>query len=164
MDTNNVNMQRTAAERKPSNPLDVHKDETEKKIMPKTYADLNADTSTKADAAEEEDVTEITVDEQPEDDDNIIELSKSYKFEGKVIKSIDIARIEDLSGRDAKKIDKLYKKIAKGNISVQPELTNEYAIAAAHYITQFPVAFFEQLSIKDIIKIRNRVINFTFGD
>lgn len=111
-------------------------------------------------------VINIEVDDtdNTDEDDGIVKLSQTYKFDGEVISELDLSGLEDLGQIEAQKIEKLYKKFAKGNISVQPELTDEYAIVTAHHLTGLPLEFFKHIRHKDILKIRNRVINFTFGD
>ena len=134
-----------------------------KGATPLTANDKKADTAHSASSVDD-DVIDVTIDDEDDEDDGIVQLSKSYKFDGQIIKEIDLSGLEDLGQKEAQNIDKIYKKFAKGNISVQPELTDEYAIVTAHHLTGLPLEFFTKMRHKDILKIRNRVINFTFGD
>ena len=107
---------------------------------------------------------EIVVDEtRSEETTPVVKFSNTYNFEGKEIKEIDLSKLNELSGKDSKQIKKLYKKIAD-NTSVSPETTDEYAMAAASFITGLPLEFFEQIRLPDLVKIRLRVINFIFSD
>ena len=102
-------------------------------------------------------------DEKEEVPDGIVKLSKPVSFDGQIIETIDLRELQNISQKKAKKIRKVYNKIAE-NFTVSPESTEEYAMAAASVITKLPVELFEQLPHKDIVKIRTRVINFFFLD
>ena len=93
----------------------------------------------------------------------VVELSKKYRFEGEIIDTIDLSGIENITGEEAQVIDKLYRKITK-NPSVTPELTLDYAMAAASILSGLPVEFFKHISMKDILKMKNRIINFLYAD
>lgn len=127
------------------------------------------DDDTKRDAAEDtdRDILEIILDnkddEKEEVPNGIVKLSKPVSFDGQIIETIDLRELQNISQKKAKKIRKVYNKIAE-NFTVSPESTEEYAMAAASVITKLPVELFEQLPHKDIVKIRTRVINFFFLD
>lgn len=110
-----------------------------------------------------DDVKEIVVDETAEAVDTVVLFSKKYKFEGKTIESVDLSGLADLSAEDGQDIERLYKKITK-TYSTSPETTVDYAMAAASKITGLPVEFFKQVSLKDAVKIKNRVINFLYTE
>lgn len=107
----------------------------------------------------------ITVDDEESADEveNVIKLSKSYQFEGEIINKIDLSGIETMNAMTMQKIDRLYRKIAKSPVA-SPELTLDYAIAAAHVLTNLPLEFLKRISGKDIIKIKSRVINFLYSE
>lgn len=113
------------------------------------------------------DILEIILDnkddEKEEVPDGIVKLSKPVSFDGQIIETLDLRELKNISQKKAKKIRKVYNKIAE-NFTVSPESTEEYAMAAASVITKLPVELFEQLPHKDIVKIRTRVINFFFLD
>lgn len=111
----------------------------------------------------DDDVEEIIITPEEEKIDNVIELSKKYKFEGEIIDKIDLTDIENVTGETAKKINKLYRKITD-TPSTSPELTPDYAIATASILTGLPTHFFNRISIKDITKMKNRIVNFIYGD
>lgn len=96
----------------------------------------------------------VKVIEIPKDttDSNIVELSQTYRFEGKEFDRIDLRKLNDLTGKDLQKIEKLYRKIAD-SLSAQPERTTDYAAAAASYITGYDAEFLLYLSGKDLTKI-----------
>lgn len=111
----------------------------------------------------DEEIREVIIDETSEDDDAIVKLSTKVKFEGEIIESIDLSGIKDLTATDAQRIEKLYRKTTKSP-SVTPEVTIDYAMAAASIITGKPLEFFKQLGIRDTIAIKNKVVNFLYAD
>nr|DAW23834.1 MAG TPA: tail assembly chaperone protein [Caudoviricetes sp.] len=110
-----------------------------------------------------DDVKVINVGTEEESVDNIVHLSQKYSFDDEIIETIDLRGIEDVSGADMQKAESLYRKITK-NISSTPEITVDYAIAMAHVITGKPVEFFKNLNAKDVIRIKNRVVNFLYTE
>lgn len=98
-----------------------------------------------------------------ETDDNIVTLSQPYSFEGEEIEKLDLRGVTDLSGKQLQKIEKLYRKITE-NVSASPETTIDYAVATAHVLTGYPAEFLLQMSGKDLVKIKTRVIAFLYGD
>lgn len=110
-----------------------------------------------------DEVEEIIITPEEEKVDNVIKLSKKYKFEGKIIEEIDLSGIENVSGETAQLIAELYRKNTK-NVSATPEFTPEYAMATASIITGLPVEFFKHINFKDITKMKNRIVNFLYGD
>ncbi len=112
---------------------------------------------------EKKPVKVITADVEEEKSENVITFSKSYDFEGELIETLDMTKIEDLNAIGMRKVDNIYRKLTK-NISATPEFTNDYAIAVAHVLTGYPLEFFQKISAKDLIKIRTCVINFLYSE
>lgn len=106
---------------------------------------------------------DIPAEAEDEDLDYIVELSSVYKFEGKLISKLDLRGLEAVNYFKMQEIDKVYKKLSPTFTST-PELTPEYAIAAAQVLTGLPLEFFKYLSGRDIRKIRTRVINFFYKE
>lgn len=113
--------------------------------------------------AEKKPVKVITADEEEEKLDNVITLSQPYNYEGEVIETLDLTKIEDLNAIQMQKADNIYRKLTK-NVSTTPELTYDYAIAVAHVLTGYPLEFFRKISAKDLTKIKTRVINFLYSE
>lgn len=128
---------------------------------------VNAETKNAASAAEStsaaDGVVKIEIPPEDEEVDNVVELSKKYEFEGKIIDKIDLTGLETVNGEMAQNIDKLYRKITKTPIA-SPEITPDYAMATASILTGLPVEFFKRISFKDITKMKNRIVNFLYGD
>ena len=87
-----------------------------------------------------------------------IQLSKTYKFEGKEIKEIDLNGLSDLTGADMLAINRMMKK--RGNTDASPEMTMEFAFYAAMQATEFPLEFFHSLNFKDSMAVKMRVNYF----
>lgn len=99
-----------------------------------------------------------------EDDSLKAVFSKEYDFEGQKIKEVDLSGLEDLTADDLVKANKVY--TTNGNASVMPEITLEYAIILAASVSKprLPLEFFQQLKSKDAMKVKNRVVNFLYGE
>lgn len=150
-------------------------DETKKNTAPeaentaKTFpakaptAEPQAKTPAPAAANDDREVVNITIDDGDDKVDNVVKLSKIYHFEDRDIEEIDLTGLEDLTGAMSQKIESLYRKTTK-NISAQPEITLDYAMATASILTDLPVEFFRQISSKDLTKIKSRIINFLYED
>lgn len=108
-------------------------------------------------------IVDIPAEAEDEELDYIVELSSVYKFEGKLISELDLRGLEAVNYFKMQEIDKVYKKLSPTFTST-PELTPEYAIAAAQVLTGLPLEFFKYLSGRDIRKIRTRVINFFYKE
>lgn len=126
-------------------------------------AEPQAKATAPAAASDDREVVNITISEDDEKVDNVVKLSKIYNFEGKEIEEIDLSGLEGLTGAMSQKIESLYRKITK-NISAQPELTLDYAMATASILTDLPVEFFKQIGSNDLTKIKSRIINFLYAD
>ena len=96
--------------------------------------------------------------EEKEVDFMVVQLSKSYKFEGKEITEIDLNKLENLSGADVIAINRMMKK--RGNTDASPEMTMEFAFFAAMQAAELPLEFFYGLSMKDSMKVKARVNYF----
>lgn len=105
----------------------------------------------------------IVVPDEEEKVDNLIKLSRTYDFEGRHVSEIDLTKIENLNAMQMQGIENTYRRIAK-NVSSTPELTIEYAMAAAATLTDLPIEFYKRINAKDITKIKNRVINFLYSE
>lgn len=111
----------------------------------------------------EDGVTEIKIDGENEKVDNVIALSKRYKFEGAIISTIDLTGLENINGMTLQKIEHIYRKTTKSPVA-SPELTLDYALVAASVLTGLPLEFFTHIGGRDAIKIKNRVVNFLYSE
>lgn len=90
-----------------------------------------------------------------------ITLSKEYEFEGVKYKKLDFSKLDDLTGSDMVEINRIMTR--RGIIDSSPELSLEYAFYMAAKAFGMPIEFFNQLSPKDCMKVKNRVQRFLLG-
>lgn len=98
------------------------------------------------------------------DNDNylLIKFDKTYNFEEEAFNKLDLSKIEDINGRQLTAIEKAFCKT--GVISTTPETTSTYAKIVATAVTGLPAEFFENLSGKEIRKIKTAVMRFFYGE
>lgn len=111
-----------------------------------------------------EDITEVVIGKDEEEVDMIVVLHKPLKYEGTVYSKIDMTGISEITTNKARDIEKIYRQLSKGSYDASPETTINWAIAATSVVTGLPVEFFNYLNIKDLVKMKNRVINFLYAD
>lgn len=92
----------------------------------------------------------------------IISLKTPYIFEGKEYKEIDLTGLEDIKTSDLIAVNKMVERA--GGTSYMPEMTLEFACFLAAKATHKPIEFFQNLSPKTAMKIKNRVIGFLYGE
>lgn len=107
--------------------------------------------------AVEQDVT----DNGAEELDMCVKFSKPYYFEDEVFEGLDLSGLSNLKASDLNDIEKKYYKT--GVASFTPENTTTYAMIVAQKVTGLPVEFFQQLPIKYMYKVKNRVVNFFYN-
>ena len=115
--------------------------------------------------SEENKTKVITIDKAAEkntENDLIVKLSKSYKFEDETISEIDMSGLENLTANDMIKANKVLNN--SGNVSVLPETNLEYTLIIAASATGRPVEFFKGLQPRDAIRVKNKVTSFFFGE
>ena len=74
---------------------------------------------------------------------------------------IDLSSLSNLTVRNLDNIEKNYYKY--GLASFNPENTATYAKVVAQEATGLPIEFFDQLPLKEMYKIKSRVVNFLYG-
>ena len=94
--------------------------------------------------------------------DGVINLSKPYDFEGSTYYTVDLSKLEDLTGVELIEADRYVNRTS--GFSAVPEITPEYAYYIASKVSGLPVEFFNGLPLKDSVKIKNRITNFTYGE
>ena len=108
--------------------------------------------------------TESVVEEQETVENNdvgsYVKFAKPYRFEDDVYDGVDLSGINNLTARDIESIERSYHKL--GITSFNPENTASYAKIVAQKATGLPVEFFDQLPIKEMFKIKSRVVNFLY--
>ena len=61
--------------------------------------------------------------------DNVIKLTKPYKFEGETYEEVDLSGLENITARDMIEANKAYDR--SGGFSIMPEMSMEYALFIA---------------------------------
>ena len=109
--------------------------------------------------AETEKGTENTPAETGKGNNLVLALKRPLMFEGKEIKEIDLNGLERLTGKDMRKIDKMFR--STGGASVySKEVDSTYLQLVAMEATGFPQEFFDQLHAKDVTALEIKVRNF----
>jgi len=93
--------------------------------------------------------------------DLYVKFKKPYVWEDDTYEGIDLSCLEDLSTTDLSAIEKKYYKL--GIASFNPETTAAYAKVTAQKATGLPIEFFDQLPMREMLKIKNRVISFFYN-
>lgn len=92
----------------------------------------------------------------------VIKFKKPYHFEGKEYTEVDLSGMDDLTGADMIAVNKIMSRGSAG-IDVMPEVSVEYAFYLAARAAKLPVEFFMNLSPRESMKVKNRVMGFLFG-
>lgn len=85
-------------------------------------------------------------------------FKKSYNFEGKEYKEVDLSGIENLSTKDLIEADKQFN--LSGQMAMMNEMTTGYSCIIAAKGTKMPVEFFENLPAGEGLKVKNKVMGF----
>jgi len=93
--------------------------------------------------------------------DMYVKFRKPYVFEDDVYEGIDLLCLEDLSTRDMLEIEKRFYKL--GIMSMNPENTISYAKITVQRASSLPIEFFDGLPVREMLKIKSRVVNFFYN-
>lgn len=98
----------------------------------------------------------------PIDEEMILQLSRTYEFEGEKISQIDFSGLEEVTADNMIKATRVM--TAAGHVSVLPENDLHYTLIIAADATGYPIEFFKKLKPWDAIKVKNKVTNFFYGE
>lgn len=98
---------------------------------------------------------------ESDDLDMYVKFSKPYIFEDDTYDGLDMSCLENLTTDDLTEIEKKFYK--QGIASFNPENTAVYAKIVAWKATGLPIEFFNQLPVRDMLKIKSRVVNFFYS-
>lgn len=104
---------------------------------------------------------EITSIAPAEDNELFIKFGKPFEFEGKTYTEIDLSGLEDLTGIDLLKADRILR--AQGITAPLSEMTPEAACYFAGIAAGLPMEFFKTLPIKEMVKVRTTVMGFLYA-
>ncbi|MCI7419383.1 MAG: phage tail assembly protein [Clostridium sp.] len=101
--------------------------------------------------------------EKDEDDENtlVLTLSKPVSYEGKEYKTVDLNGLENITTKDLKRARRMMN-LAGSSLDVFAERSVEFATYMANIVTGLPVSFFDSLSAKDGMILKNMVVNFLY--
>ena len=98
----------------------------------------------------------------PEDNDNLVKLSKTYNFEGESISQIDFSKIENVNAKAMMKASRIM--TTSGDVQLVQETSMHFALIIAAEYTEYPFEFYESLSAKDALKVKNFIAGFFAQD
>lgn len=117
---------------------------------------------------EKKEIIEITEDgdvlDSPEENNLLVTFSRPYVFDNESYDSIDLSGLDKLTANDMIAVNKIMERSGGATMNIIPEMSLEYACLFAAKATKKPVEFFRQLPPKEAIKLKNRVINFFYGE
>ena len=92
----------------------------------------------------------------------VIKFGKPYLFDRREYTEIDLSGMENLTGDDMVAINRNMARSLSGSAAV-PEVSVEYACYFAGRAAKLPVEFFTGLPAREVLKVKNRVVGFLFG-
>lgn len=95
------------------------------------------------------------------DDKKTVELSRTYKFDGKEISTLRFSGLEDITAWDMIQANNIM--MDNGTNVVIPENTLYFALIIASDTTGLPLEFFMQLIPRDAMSVRRFVSNYFFS-
>lgn len=93
--------------------------------------------------------------------DMYVKFSKPYIFEDEEYDGLDMSCLEKLTMNDLTAIEKSYYRL--GITAITPENTATYAKIAAQRAAGLPIEFFNQLPLREMMKIKSRVVSFFYN-
>ena len=95
-------------------------------------------------------------------DKKILELVRTYPFEGEEISSLDFSGIENLTAENMIRANNIMEN--SGISATVPENTMYYALIIAADATGMPIEFFKKLRPRDAVNVRRMVTRSFFGE
>lgn len=126
-----------------------------------TENDIANETDAETEANVVSEVKDSGIDDSEESLDMYVKFSKPYTFEDDTYDGLDMSCLENLTTRDLADIEKKFYR--QGITSMTPENTVTYAKIVAQKATGLPIEFFEQLPLREMMKIKSRVVNFFYS-
>lgn len=94
--------------------------------------------------------------------DTLVKFPKPYTFEGITYTEIDLSGLDNLTSEDMIAAEKFLNR--SGLITPMPEVSAEYTCFIAAKASGMPVEFFRQLPPKAMIRVKNKVTGFFYGE
>lgn len=106
--------------------------------------------------ADKKNVTEEIVEEG-----DILKLTRPYTFEGEEVEELDFSGFDEIT------VDEMIAAadaLTRSNRAVvNPEMDVQYCLYIAACATKRPHEFFKLLKARDIVRVKNKVRNYFFG-
>jgi hypothetical protein len=96
-----------------------------------------------------------------DDTETFLRFSKPYQFEEDTYEGIDMSCLDSLTTKDLTDIEKKFYKT--GVPSFNPENSATYAKIVIQKASGMPIEFFDQLPIKEMMRIKSQVVSFFYG-
>ena len=110
--------------------------------------------------AEKEEIKREEAEEGAEEAKRVITLRKPVDFEGKTYTEIDLSGLDQLTGKDIRDLDRLFR-IKGGKITGNvKEFDSTYLQLVASRATKLPLEFFDKIGIKDATRLEITIRNF----
>jgi hypothetical protein len=111
-------------------------------------------------------LVEVIETEEADDNDLYVKFASPYKFEGKTYEGLDLSGLYDLTGKDYIDCERYCKRKGSFEESVDPmkEFSMPFVMACACRATDKPIEFFERMSIRNLVLIKNAVVGFLYGE
>ena len=100
-----------------------------------------------------------------QENDFIVTLSKPYIFEEKEITKINLAAMEEFGGQDLAELRKVHRSrdMEEANMPILNNLSTGFAVCIAQRASGLPFEFFDMLTMKDLIQIEMMTSSFLCG-
>lgn len=93
---------------------------------------------------------------------NVLTLSKTYDFDGRPLRKIDL-NLDQLTARDLQKATRMLELSGELNpMAIMPEFTVPFILRLVSISSKLPIEFLSELSYKDAMALKMRVLAF-FG-
>lgn len=109
----------------------------------------------------EKDEKNVKTETVEKEDRLLVQLSRTYHFEGEDINTMDLRGLRDVTAADMIKVSRMMS--LTGNVESNEEISLEYACNLAGSVTGRPIEFYKSLKAPDAMKLKNRVTGFLFG-
>lgn len=95
-----------------------------------------------------------------------LHLSDPFNYEGKTYTDLDLTGLYDMTGKDYMICERYCRKTGgfEDNMDPMKEFSMSFVIACASRATGKPMEFFEKMSIRNLVLVKNAVVGFIYGE
>lgn len=102
----------------------------------------------------------VNLSEKKAPSERVVKLKVPIEFDGRTVEEIDLGGLDNLTGKDLKELDRLFKARGGSLSRNTKELDSLYLQLVASRGSGMPIEFFESLSIKDATLVEVVTRNF----